>query len=148
MTDQQRPLKSEPFNKAFDIPNLALKAIIGSWFPFAVAVTTLVKCNAMEITPEHQADDVPCVSVEAAAMQKHNWWTCLHAPIEIVQADPVDNDVVRLGKSQFRQFEAGKIGRELKVFNLFEFSQHNQSLLVCFFPARRRQVADEHAHNR
>src|SRR5215831_10724665 len=101
MADQQWLSKPKPFNEAFDIPDLALETVIGGRLPFAIAVPTLVQCDTTVVAPEHEADDIPGVSVEAATMQKDDWWSSFDTPIEVMQTDTVNYDMVRFGQDNF-----------------------------------------------
>src|SRR5215469_2124535 len=101
MAYQQRLLKPEPFNEAFNIPDLALETVISGWLPFAVAMATLVERDTMVVAPEHQAHDIPSMSIEAATMQKDDWRPSFDTPIQVMQTDTVDYDMVRFGQDDF-----------------------------------------------
>src|SRR6516164_6837179 len=101
MADHQRLLKPEPFNEAFDIPDLALKTVISGRLPFAVAMAPLIERDTMAVAPKHQADDIPGMSVEAATMQKDDWWPSFDTPIEVMQTDTVNYNMVRFGQDEF-----------------------------------------------
>jgi len=59
------------------------------------------------------------MGIQPASMQKEYRSPPLRAPIEIMKAHPMYDDVMRLGQDDFRQFKAGEISSQPEVFDLF-----------------------------
>src|SRR5262249_6250765 len=110
MCHHQRLLKLQFFNEAFDVTDLAFMAVVRGRFPFAIAMTTLVKCEAMIVRTEHQADDVPGVGVQSSAMEEQDRRAAGGSPIQVMKPHPMNNYIVGLGKNYLRNFEPGVFG--------------------------------------
>jgi hypothetical protein len=60
-------------------------------------VAALVEREAVVLAAQRQADEVPSTRIEPAAVQKKYWMTPPSTPIEVMEAHPVDHNVVLLG---------------------------------------------------
>ena len=132
MCDDQRLLELQFFDEAFDIADLALMAVVRGRFPFAIAMTALIERKAMIILPQHQADDVPGVSVQSSAVKKQDRRAAGGSPIEVMKPHPMDDDVMGLRKNYFGNFQSGMVGSEFEMFKLLGIGQHTLHSLVCF----------------
>ena len=119
MADDQRPFEFQLFDEAFKVRDLALKAIVRGRFPFAVAMTALVEGDTVVALAQHQANEIPGMGVQAAAMQKEYGMAPLGAPIEIMQPHPADHHVMRFRQGDLGQLQPGVPGGELEMIDLF-----------------------------
>src|SRR5262249_31905058 len=96
---------------------MGAQAVVQGWGPFAVAVAAHIQGVAAVFLPQRQADDVPGMGVQPAAVQEHHrqppqgspeatWGT----PVEIVQPHPAQHDVLMLGQDNARNTDTGGRG--------------------------------------
>src|SRR5579863_1833706 len=94
MAYQQWPLESQLLDEPGDVAHLTVVAVVRSRLPLAVTVTALIERKAVVLPPQHQADHVPRMRVQAAAMQKQNRTAPRDAPIQVMKPHPVNHDMV------------------------------------------------------
>ena len=98
MADHQRALELEFFDEVLDVAHLARQAVVADRRPFAVAMAALVERDAVVLAAQRQAYEIPGMRVEPAAVQEKYRTALRGTPIEVVEAHPIDHDVVILGE--------------------------------------------------
>ena len=87
-------------------------------------MTALVEREAMVVAPQHQADEVPRMRVQAAAVEEENRLAAGLTPVEVMEAHLMDHDLMGFRQDDFGDFQSGIMGRQLKMFDLFGIVQH------------------------
>ena len=132
MRDHERLLKLQFGDEAFDVADLALMAVVRRRFPFAVAMTALVEREAVIVRPQHQAYDVPGVSVQAATVKEQNRRAPGGSPIEVMEPHPMDHDMMRLGENDFGKLSARHGWQSARDVRAAQHRSACSTLLVCF----------------
>ena len=89
-------VEAEMVDKPLGVGELGAHRIVGVVRPIAVAVAALVEREAVVVVAQRQADEVPGMRVQRAAMQKHDRRQVLVAPVEIVKPHPAEVKFVAL----------------------------------------------------
>src|ERR1051325_1653234 len=85
--DQDEFVEAELVDKALGVGELGPNRIISVMCPVAVAMAALVERDAMILLAQREADEVPGVRGQGAAMQEQDRRQLLVAPIEIVRSE-------------------------------------------------------------
>lgn len=92
-------------SERFEVPQVGAQAVVQRGGPFAVAVAAQIQGIAAVFLPQRQADDVPGMRVEPAAVQEHQRPPAggprpppSGTPVEIVQPHPAQHDLLMPGQ--------------------------------------------------
>ena len=105
--DEDESIEAEAVDEGVEVGDVALGRIVHLGRPLAVAVAPLVEGEAVALEPEGGADEIPGVDVEPAPVQEQHRGLAARAPVQIVEAHPSQDDVMRLGQDQFGKREPG-----------------------------------------
>jgi hypothetical protein len=85
LADEDRAIEAELLNEPLQIAYVVLGVVLHRGRPLAVAVAALIEREAAEVPPECEADDVPGVGGQGAAVEEHDV-PAASAPVEVVEA--------------------------------------------------------------
>jgi hypothetical protein len=71
LADQEKPRDVQVVSERFEVPQVGAQAVVQGGGPFAVAVAAQIQGIAAVFLPQRQADDVPGMRAEPAAVQEH-----------------------------------------------------------------------------
>src|SRR6266446_3557282 len=144
--DEDESIEAEAVDESVEVGGVALRGVVHLRRPFAVAVAPLVEGEAVPLEPERGADEVPGVDVEPAPVQEEHRRLAARAPVEIVEAHPSQDDVMRLGQDQLGEREPGGGRRQYQMLAELVGAQAHESrvrdvLLTITLHRRRRAGA-------
>src|SRR6059058_4804540 len=106
-------------DKALGVRERRANRIIAVMGPVAVAVAALIERDAVIFVAQRQADEVPGMRRQGAAMQEDDGRQMLVAPIEIVKPHPAEVKFMALRQYHLAKAEAGPHGGRGKVLAVF-----------------------------
>ena len=95
---------------------MALDRVVHLGRPLALAVAALVERDAVPLAAQREADQVPGMGVEPAAVQEDHGRQAGRPPVEVVKAHALRaSEVVLVGQHDLGQGDAGGGGGQLEV---------------------------------
>src|SRR5947207_12167446 len=77
-------------DKALAVRERGANRIVAVSCPIAVAVAALIERDAVEVVAQREADEIPGVRGQCAAMQKDDRRPVLVAPVEVMEPHPAE----------------------------------------------------------
>src|SRR5438552_14771625 len=106
-------------DKALGVRERRANRIIAVMGPVAVAVAALIERDAVIFVAQRQADEVPGMRRQGAAMQEDDGRQMLVAPIEVMEPHPAEAKFMTLRQYHLAKAEAGPHGSHGKVLAVF-----------------------------
>ena len=117
--DQDELVEAKMVDKPLGVGKLRAHRVVGVLRPIGVAVAALVERDAMIVVAQRQADEVPGMGIERAAMQEHDRRQMLVAPVEVVKPHPPEMKLVALRQHDAVKAEPGAYGRGFEMLAVF-----------------------------
>src|SRR5439155_5105896 len=96
LADEPEALDAEMLDEALDVAPVGLRLVVHRRRPLALAVSALVEGDAVVFGAESEADDVPRMRVEGAAVEKEDQRPPALSPVQVVEPHPADHEVALL----------------------------------------------------
>ena len=108
-------------DKALAVRERGANRIVAVSCPIAVAVAALIERDAVEVVAQREADEIPGVRGQCAAMQKDDRRPVLVAPVEVMEPHPAEVKFMALRQHDLAvaEAEAGADGGRGKVLAVF-----------------------------
>src|SRR3954453_12862522 len=114
-------------DKALGVRERGADRIITVMGPVAVAMAALIERNAVIFVAQRQADEVPGMRGQGAAMQEDDGRQMLVAPVEVMKPHPAEVKFVALRQYNLAKAKAGPHGGRGKVLAIFLGGQAHDS---------------------
>ncbi len=126
-------------DERFDVSAVGLDAVVHLRRPLAVTVTTEVEGQAPIVLPQREADEVPRVRGEPAAVEEQQRLLAGRPPVEIAETHAPQHDLMLVGDDELPGREAGDLGGVVQVLEIIRRREKWGSHVRP--PSRRRRPA-------
>src|SRR6266851_23338 len=97
---------------------MALHAVIRARRPFAITMPALIQRDAAVAMAQHQADHVPGMGVEAAAMEEEDRSPGARiAPVQVMEPEALDDQIGGLRQHDLRRLQTRYFRHQSELFD-------------------------------